>query len=649
MTCPHAHEWYELERGEVSRKEAERLRRHAASCKACRRRTEDLRQVAAGLERLANLARADLSAEGAEAVVRRARVHGLLGRPPREPLSARIVRNRWLRWAAPAAAVAAAVVLTVVGLREMKPETVNPRGAMGRLVAETRGARRATDLAFLALLARAAAGEELARPDASVDQVADLLLIAYSARHRREEAQVADIEFLMDGVRSRRPAGGGVARSFDPEALDGRGAVVRPRGSRRARPMLASVLAISVQSFDPEALDGVTPEDPRGVGASDPMAMARSLVLSGDYAEALSVLPAVADSPGREDTTAVLRAWCLEELGRTEDAVQVLDAAQNRPEGAGAGALVRVLRADLALGEQDVVEAIRQYETLAAENDRYWFSAGYLFRYELGDRRGAGERFQRVAEPRMAAYVAARFAEELAAAKEMPPAPMLEETFDSYALGVPHDWALVQIRSGEFQVVKVPGGRALEQDEARERGAEFLSGGSDWRDYTVQADVKVLSPGEDYVIGAAAYRQPGHKGYALELSPHRLRLVKSFAAEGGPPRGEAVGRGSRTQRLVLEPAQAQQTLEESPARGWWYTLKMRVQKVEGGVSVAGKMWRTDTPEPLDWQVVWTDGGQGGGPPIESGAAGIQISGAQVLIDNFVVTRNEAPRAVPAAE
>ncbi|HUU31028.1 MAG TPA: hypothetical protein VMY69_02905, partial [Phycisphaerae bacterium] len=172
MTCPHAHEWYELERGEVSRKEAERLRRHAASCKACRRRTEDLRQVAAGLERLANLARADLSAEGAEAVVRRARVHGLLGRPLQRPLVVRMAQTRWLRWALPAAAVAAAVVLTVVGLREMKPETVNPRGAMGRLVAEARGARRATDLAFLALLARAAAGEELARPDASVDQVA---------------------------------------------------------------------------------------------------------------------------------------------------------------------------------------------------------------------------------------------------------------------------------------------------------------------------------------------------------------------------------------------------------------------------------------------------------------------------------------------
>ena len=612
MTCPHAHEWYELERGEVSRKEAERLRRHAASCKACRRRTEDLRQVAAGLERLANLARADLSVEGAESLVRRARVHGLLGRPPQRSLVVRMAQTRWVRWALPAAAVAAAVVFTVVSLREMRPETVNPRGAMGRLVAESRGARRATDLAFLAILARAAAGEELARPDASVDQVADLLLIAYSAQHRREEAQVADIEFLMEGVRSRRPAGGGVAR----------------RGA--ARPMLASVLAISVQSFDPEALDGVTPV--RGSARTGPMAMARSLVLSGDYAEALSVLPV-------EDSTAILRAWCLEELGRAAEAAQVLDAAQNRPEGEGA--LARVLRADLALGEQDVVEAIRQYETLAADRDRYWFAAGYLFRYELGDRRGAGERFQRVAEPRMAAYVAARFAEELAAAKETPPAPMLEETFDSYALGVPHDWALVQIRSGEFQVVKVPGGRALEQDEARERGAEFLSGGSDWRDYTVQADVKVLSPGEDYVIGAAAYRQPGHKGYALELSPHRLRLVKSFAAEAG--------RGSRTQRLVLEPAQAQQTLEESPARGWWYTLKMRVQKVEDGVSVAGKMWRTDTQEPRDWQVVWTDGGQGGGPPIESGAAGIQISGAQVLIDNFTVTRNEAPPAVPAPE
>jgi len=614
MTCPRTHEWYEVERGESSRKEGERLRRHAASCEVCREQTESVREAAAGLERLAGVTRADLSAKGAESLRLRARMRGLVGRPPREPLSARMVRNRWMRWAAPAAAVAAAVVVTVMGLHEMGPEAVSPRGAFERLVRASNGIRRASDLAPLARLARAAAGEELARPDASVDQVADLLLVVYSARRPREEAQVADVEFLVEGVRSRRrPGGVGAAE----------------RGS--ASPMLASALtgnvAISVR---------VAAEEPRGVAASDPLEMGRSLMLSGDYAGALSVLPA-------DESAAILRAWCLEELGRPAEAIGALAAAQNRPEGAGAGAgaLARVLRADLALGEQDVVEAIRQYEMLAADRDRYWFAAGYLFRYELGDRRGAGERFQRVAEPRMAAYVAARFAEELAAAKETPPAPMIEETFDSYALGAPREWALVQIRSGEFQVVKVPGGRALEQDEARERGAEFLSGGSDWHDYTVQADVKVLSPGEDYVIGAAAYRQPGHKGYALELSPHRLRLVKSFAAEGG--------RGSRTQRLVLEPAQAQQTLEESPARGWWYTLKMRVQKVEDGVSVAGKMWRTDTQEPLDWQVVWTDGGQGGGPPIESGAAGIQISGAQVLIDNFTVTRNEAPPAVPAPE
>ncbi|MBE3069555.1 MAG: hypothetical protein IMZ66_04890 [Planctomycetes bacterium] len=89
-------------------------------------------------------------------------------------------------------------------------------------------------------------------------------------------------------------------------------------------------------------------------------------------------------------------------------------------------------------------------------------------------------------------------------------------------------------------------------------------------------------------------------------------------------------------------------LDQPLARGWWYTMKMRVQRVDGGVSMAGKMWRTDEDEPLGWQVVWTDTGQGGVGPFAGGAAGVQISGARALVDNVVIARNKVSKEVFAA-
>ena len=73
-----------------------------------------------------------------------------------------------------------------------------------------------------------------------------------------------------------------------------------------------------------------------------------------------------------------------------------------------------------------------------------------------------------------------------------------------------------------------------------------------------------------------------------------------------------------------------------------------IQKVADFVSVAGKVWRSDAQEPLDWQVVWTDAGQGGSGPFVGGATGVQVGGAKVLIDNLVVTQNEGSRDHVAA-
>lgn len=607
MQCPVTHEWYELERGDLPRDHGERLRRHLASCPACRAHADGIRGVAAALETLAGRTRAELSNETAVAVLRRGRVHGLVGRRFRRPLTVRLARSRWVRTGLPLAAAAVGAVLIVVGLQIAGPPEVVPRGALDRLARESAAVDRVAELARLAPLARAAVSEELARPAPGPDQVADLLLVAYITQRPRENRQIEDVRFLLAGVSSRRA----------PPAA----AAARP-----APPMLASVLLAQFASPVEARGDTLT------VRVTDPITMARSLILSGDYEKALETL--------RADPSALgLRAWCLEMLGRPAEASQLLA----QPEGRTDQPLARVLRADLALMAQDLAEALRQYEMLAAERDRYWFAAGYLCRYELADPRGAGLRFERIHDPRLAGYVARVFQAELASVKEEPD-QLMAQNFEGYDLGPPpENWALVMARPGEFDVVAVPRGKALQQDELKSRGAEFLTGQADWTDYTVQADIKVLESRGDYDIGVTACRRADRTGYVLKLAPHRLGVVKQLPAKDG--QGQPVAQSAR---LLLEPVQAQVRLDDAPAAQWWYTLKLRVQRVAGGVSVAGKVWRADRDEPLGWQVVWTDTGDGGVGPLVGGLAGCQVSGAKVQIDNFAVTRNEAPRDAFAA-
>lgn len=614
MTCPCAHEWYELERGTAPREEAERLRRHLAECPECWIRAGEVRSVAAAMERLAGGTRVDLPDAAAESVFRRARVHGLLGRPMKMPLSVRVARVRWGRVGVAMAVAAAAALLLAVIIPHYVPGDAPPRGALERLVQAARGVRNMDGLQPLAPVARAAVTEELARADAMSDQVADLLLVAYIARRPRENRQVADVNFLLGAVEARRHSPG-AARTTT---------VLVPAWPLRT---LLPQARADTASAPP---DGRTLTGDFGKPAKS-IEAALERLLDGRYADALAAMPV-------EPATAPARAWCLEALGRTSEAAQVL-----APPAAGAaeGPMTRILKADLALAGQDVAEALRQYEALAAAEDRYWFSAGYLCRYELRDARSAGLRFQRVREPRLAAYVGRTFAMELASVKAPTPAPMFSEDFDSYAAGAPADWVLIRTRGGEFNVVDVPRGKALQQSEVRSRGAEFLCGTADWADYTVQADVKVLESKGDYAIAVAGYRGADQAGYVVELTPGTLRIVKQFASRTAPGQKAA-------ERLLLEPMQAQMRLEEPPARGWWYTVKLRVQRVDGGTSVAGKMWRTDTEEPLGWQVVWTDLGQAGAQPLPGGLAGLQISGAKVLIDNLAVTLNESPVGVAVA-
>jgi len=598
MACPTAHEWYELERGAVSREDAEALRRHRAECAECRAIADDVRDVAALLEKLAGPTRADLSAEAVESVLRRAKVHGLLGRPLKVP-APRAKPVRWKRILAPLAVSMAAVLLLAIGIKVCITETIYPRGALERLVRSAHGITTADALRMLAPVARAAATEELARAQSDADQVADLLLVAYICQSPREDRQAKDVDFLLGIIWDRRKQ--------RPEAT-------------AAGPFSWPTLVATAQAAP----------------AADALAEAKARLLDGDYKAALAALP-------DDASTRPLRVWCLELVGRTIEAKQVVARSQAESD------LGHVVRADLALAAQDVGEAMRQYEMLAARKDRYWFAAGYLSRYELRDARLAGDRFAKVHDKALADYVAQAFQAELSMVQVPEPPPLFSEDWDGSALGVPTDMALVRTHGGEFRVVEAPGGKALCQEEIKTRGAEFLVGEPDWADYTLRFDVKMLETKGDYAIGASAYRRPGHTGYVLELSPAGLRILKQFAATVERSRTLAKpGTPAPSQLMILQPAQAQARLGESPVLNWWYTLKIRVQRVGDGVNVAGKAWRSDLKEPLDWQVVWTDAGQAGSGPFGGGATGVQVSGAKVLIDNVVVTQNEAAKDTIAA-
>ena len=596
MDCPRTHEWFEAARGALPRDRDHDVGRHLADCPDCRDRDEDVREAAASLGRLADATRADLSADAAEALFRRARMHGLLGRKPRQTLGAWAGRSRWVRRAVPLTMAAAAMVLIALGIWTSMPQPVRPEGALQRLVRAGHGLKWAHELRPLGPLARAAVSQELGRPEPSVPQVADLLLVAYIAERPREDRQTQDVHFLLGQIWSRRPRA--------PTAT----AFARPFG-----PMLASTAPAAGLVADAAG------RTLRGDFDARPFADAKAAILDGRYDDALDLVSA-------EGNGAVLKAWCLASLGRKAEAALILsetDEVSGTP-------MARVLKADLALRAGEVAAAVQQYENLAAVQDRYWFPAGYLYRYELRDGRAAGECWRRVADGQLADYVARTFRAELAMADAPEPEPLVAVDFDDYAAGpLPDTWALVRVRDGEFAVADVPGGRALSQGP----GTEFVTGESEWADYTLQMDIKIRKADADYTVGAAAYRRADHTGYVLELGPECLRLVKQMArtAAGAAP---LVG---QVHRLVIPPAE-----------GWWYTLKIRVQRVDGGVNVAGKVWRTDTDEPLGWQVAWTDTGQADLGPLPGGRAGLQVRGARVLVDNVVIIRDVSSDELPTA-
>jgi outer membrane protein assembly factor BamB len=174
--------------------------------------------------------------------------------------------------------------------------------------------------------------------------------------------------------------------------------------------------------------------------------------------------------------------------------------------------------------------------------------------------------------------------------------------------------------TGKFAVRDVDGTRALvklaENPFAFAKRCRPFFGGTEYSNYTVQADVRAME----------RRRQMGDIGIVAQ-------------------RYELVLFGSH-QRLELQPWQPEtqrtQRVDFAWAKDTWYTMKLEVQNLAGGkVRARGKVWPKGAPEPAAWTIERID-------PIGStkGAAGLYADapsqaggGSELYYDNIKVFAN----------
>ncbi len=186
------------------------------------------------------------------------------------------------------------------------------------------------------------------------------------------------------------------------------------------------------------------------------------------------------------------------------------------------------------------------------------------------------------------------------------------ETFESYTLGtLPANW--VSATAGKFRVAELDGQKVLEKqpDATLFKRMRVFMGPSDWKNYTVEADVRLVEK----------RRQMGDIGIVAQR--YTLFLF------GSSDRIEINAWQPETQRAVGAPFKVKPDT--------WYHLKLRVQNLDGGkVQVQGKAWAKDGTEPADWMVQRVDpiGNQHGSPGLFADAQ----NGA--FFDNYKVTLNK---------
>jgi outer membrane protein assembly factor BamB len=184
--------------------------------------------------------------------------------------------------------------------------------------------------------------------------------------------------------------------------------------------------------------------------------------------------------------------------------------------------------------------------------------------------------------------------------------------------GPPPQWVNA---TGKFAVRDLDGSKVLvklaENPFAFAKRCRPFFGGPDYRDYTIEADVRAME----------RRRQMGDLG----LVAQRYELVL-FGTH---------------QRLELQPWQpeTQRTVRvEFPwQKDTWYTMKLEVQHLGGGqVRARGKVWPKGQPEPPQWTIERVDpiGSLTGSPGLYADAPSQAGGGAELYYDNITVYPNK---------
>lgn len=188
--------------------------------------------------------------------------------------------------------------------------------------------------------------------------------------------------------------------------------------------------------------------------------------------------------------------------------------------------------------------------------------------------------------------------------------PPLPWQFDFREEQVPITWIGARYRHEATQVENDP---ALVKISTIPKGTRSQSwmGPADLHDYTIQADVRAVDTSAKLPdMGIIGQR------YTLDLMGELQQLqIRTWAAQ------------LRMARSTPVKWQA----------GVWYTLKLRAENGDGIVTLRGKVWPRDEPEPEEWTVTATDTS-----PNSNGSPGLfgNSTNGEFVIDNVVVTPNE---------
>ena len=199
----------------------------------------------------------------------------------------------------------------------------------------------------------------------------------------------------------------------------------------------------------------------------------------------------------------------------------------------------------------------------------------------------------------------------------IPDLPWTFDFEDGSATPPPH-WVNA---TGKFAVRDLDGSKVLvklaENPFAFAKRCRVFFGGTDYSDYTIQADVRALE----------RRRQRGDVGVVAQ----RYEMMLSGSHE----------------RLELQPWQPETERTARVAFPWkpdtWYVMKLEVQSMGAGkVRARGKVWAKGQPEPAAWTIERIDpiGSLKGAPGLYADAPSAPGGGSEIYYDNVQVYRNK---------